>query len=364
MTEPAFGPWQGLRALPMGAEAQAARGATVAAFARGLYGAIPPSPDRIAVTRAPCGQAERLEIGIGGVSVDALLWLPAGRQGPVPLIVALDFLGPFGLPGIPFPPDPRAIVCAPAHLGGEGQPLTAAMRGRTGHRWPVAAIHAAGFGLLLSCYGSWLPDAPDAARVLSDPGRGGPPAISVWAWALLRLVDVAERLPEAGRVALAGHSRLGKAALWAAANDGRVAAVFSNASGCAGAAPAAHAVGETLADLTARYPHWLLPGAALPEGMDQHHLLAAIAPRPMVLTSARDDLWADPTGSYRALVAASAAWGAAGWPEPEAMWTRGGRIVRGALCHGLRDGGHDLTADDWQVALPHLARHPGRARAP
>ena len=153
---------------------------------------------------------------------------------------------------------------------------------------------------------------------------------------------------------MAGHSRLGKAALWAAANDDRADAVFANASGCAGAAPAAHQVGETLAQLQDRFPHWLRAGAALPKGIDQHALLAALAPRPVVITSARADLWADPVGTYRALVAAAEATGTGGWPDAAEVWAEGGSVVRGPWAYGLREGEHDLTPEDWSVALPTL----------
>lgn len=352
MTEDAFGEWDGLAPLD-----PPERDAWVAAFATALYGPVPPPPAALGIARMPCGPAERISLHIqtetGRGEFDLLLWLPGDRAGAVPLIAALDFVGPFGLPDLPFPPDPRAIICAPRDLGGEAQNLGPTLRGVTGHRWPIADLHEAGFGLLLGCYGSFVPDDPLAwteagLKPLLGQGAG---AITLWAWALHRLLDVAEALPEAGPVVLAGHSRLGKAALWAGATDPRVAGVFANASGCAGAAPAAHRVGETLPQLTDRYPHWLRDGAAVPDGLDQHHLLAAIAPRPLVLTGARDDIWADPVGSYLALCAAS---GSRDWPEAAEMWSRGGTIRRGTMCHGLRDGGHDLTAADWAVALPFL----------
>ncbi|MBM1222331.1 hypothetical protein JQU17_18315 [Ponticoccus sp. SC2-23] len=346
MTNTAFGPWRGLAPV----RADQGPQEVCDAFARHLYGPVPPAPRGISIEREPCGPAERLTLGIGGATFDALLWLPDRRRGPVPVIAALDFLGPLGVPGVPYPIDEGAIICAPQALGGEGQRLAERMRGRSPGRWPIEAIHEAGFGLLLSCYGSWVPDDPDAwqSRGLAPRLGSGYAAISLWAWALMRLVDAAEGLEGVGDVVLAGHSRLGKAALWAGANDPRVAGVFANASGCAGAAPEAHLVGETLADLTRRYPHWLRMGAGLPEGLDQHHLLAAIAPRLLVVTGARDDIWADPVGSYRALCAAS---GVNGWPDPARMWSEGGVVRRGAMCHALRDGEHDLTPQDWSAAL-------------
>ena len=236
----------------------------LALFAAELYGPIPPPPDHLEVRRFGHSGYQRLELGLAvegrRFAVDAALWLPPGPR-PAPLIVGLDFLGPIGvLQDAAFPIDRAARI----EFRGSTV-LDATLRGRGADRWPVDLIQAAGFGLLLSCYGSWVPDDPAAWRdhglapLLRSPPETG--AIALWAWALSRLVDVALTLPEvdATRIHLAGHSRLGKAALWAAACDERVAGVVANNSGCAGAALSRHTGGETLAQLTARYPHWLTP---------------------------------------------------------------------------------------------------------
>ena len=194
----------------------------LALFATELYGPIPPLPDHLEVRRVRHAGYQRLELGLAveerRFAVHAALWLPAG-PGPAPLIVGLDFLGPIGvLQDSAFPIDRDARI----EFRGSTV-LDATLRGRGADRWPVDLIQAAGFGLLLSCYGSWVPDDPAAWRdhglapLLRSPPETG--AIALWAWALSRLVDVALTLPEvdATRIHLAGHSRLGKAALWAAA---------------------------------------------------------------------------------------------------------------------------------------------------
>lgn len=350
--------WRGLSDVP--AVAGAAE-----AFARELYGPIPAAPDALRVVREPLAGAERLRIemsvGSGTFRVDAALWLPEGR--PAPVVVGLDFIGPAGiLTGTDFPLDPDAIVRAPPEFGLTDGRLDEVLRGSAAESWPVAAIREAGFAVLVSCYGSWVPDSPEGWR-----GHGVFPvagvetrAISLWAWAIGRLVDAALTLPEidAGRVAVAGHSRLGKAALWAAANDSRIGAVLANASGAAGAAPAHHEVGETLEQLRARFPHWVLPGGAL--SVDQQGLLALIAPRRLYLTNAMDDLWADPVGSYLALKAASGAWpdslrGADAWPDPPAIWEVGTRLANGHLGYQMRAGDHAITPEDWAGFLAFLA---------
>ena len=122
--------------------------------------------------------------------------------------------------------------------------------------------------------------------------------------------------------------------------------------GCAGAALSRHLGGETLAQLTARYPHWLTPRlasnpdpAALP--VDQHQLLACIAPRRLYVASASEDHWADPEGEYLALAAAAPAWNQT-LPALEEVWRPGAELRAAALAWHLRDGGHDLTPWDWQ----------------
>lgn len=336
----------------------------LALFAAHLYGPAPAPPDHLGVHRHAGPGHERLgialEVADRRFAVDAALWLPAAH-GPAPLIVGLDFLGPIGvLEDASFPLDPAARI---DYRG--STVLDATLRGRTADRWPLGLIRAAGFGLLLSCYGSWVPDDPAAwcghglVPLLRSPPATG--AIALWGWALSRLVDAALTLPEvdAIRVHLAGHSRLGKAALWAAAGDERVAGVIANNSGCAGAALSRHEGGETLAQLTARYPHWLTPSlagepdpATLP--VDQHQLLACIAPRRLYVASASEDYWADPEGEYLALAAAAPAWNLA-LPALEEVWRPGAELRAAALAWHLRAGGHDLTPWDWRRFLLHLA---------
>ncbi|MEQ9812663.1 MAG: hypothetical protein RLO50_07760 [Azospirillaceae bacterium] len=343
-------------------------------FAERLYGVVPPPPDRLLVSRErlPGEAAERLVLDLAVAErrhrVDAALWLPPDRRRPVPLIVALDFLGPVGiLPGDGFPLDPDAVIGIPPQPWLPEGRLSAAARGRHQARWPVAEILGRGFGLLVSGYGSWVPDDPVRWRdrgvaALFPHLRTG--ALSLWAWALSRLIDLAQELSEVdpSRLVLFGHSRLGKAALWAAAGDARPAAVIANNSGAAGAALSRRNFGETLAHLRDGFPHWTVLDAAdaaeparLP--VDQHQLLAAIAPRALYIASAAADLWADPRGEYLALLAAAPAWGgvAAGLPTAETAFVPGNAVAAGPLGWHLRDGPHDQTEWDWARFLDFLA---------
>lgn len=358
-------------------------------FAQVLYGEPPASPDGVTVVRkrlptdVPQTSAEewRITIAVGPRSLErpAVLWRPASVSGPLPVICGLSFLGPAGVTASKSVDlDRSAVIDGLTDCGVvDGHP-TEALRGRHADRWPVGLITGAGFGLLVSGYGGWVPDHPDLWRgrglwPLLSPSvlKSSPGAIGLWAWAYSRLVDAALRLPEvdAGRLYLIGHSRLGKAALWATANDRRVAGALINNAGCGGTSLSRRDFGETLAHMTARFSHWLAPAAqefaANPERLpiDQHQLLACVAPRSLYVASALEDLWADPRGEYLALRAAAPFWGFdfpdAGLPPLEEAFQPGNAAESKALAWHLRPGQHDLTPWDWRRFLAWLA---GRQR--
>lgn len=176
-------------------------------------------------------------------------------------------------------------------------------------------------------------------------------AIAAWAWAFHRAVDLVEALPEidATRVAATGFSRGGKAALLAGATDGRIALVHDHASGAGGAASFRHVGvgGETLADLVGRFPAWFGPRLAAFAGreaelpFDQHCLLAAIAPRPLLLTYGSDDRWSNPEGMVQSAWAAGEVYRFLGHGD--------------ALAFHVRPGGHAHTEQDWDALLRFVA---------
>lgn len=342
-------------------------------FAEYLYGPVPPPPDSLTISRTPLAgeAAERIVLTLTvedrRFEVDAALWLPEDRGQPAPLICGLDFAGPAGvLTSDSFPLDPDARIYSRPEFGAREGRLDEVLRGTSAYRWPVGMMLRQGYAVLVSCYGSWTPDDAyvwhrHGVHPLLGPKAGTSGAISLWAWALARLVDAAGDIPQidASRIAVAGHSRLGKAALWVAANDTRIGAVLANNAGCGGTAPARHAVGETLDQMAERFPHWL--GKGIPHTLppvDQHQLIALAAPRAVYVASAADDLWADPLGSYQALRLASEAWGddPALWPTPAQVWRGERETVRGALGHHIRPGGHDLLPFDWRRFLRFLGR--------
>ena len=333
-----------------------------------LFGPIPDAPTDFECRREHLtgDLAERLILTMslpgGRFTVDAALWLPKGT-GPWPVIIGLDFIGPIGImSNSDFPLDSSAIVSPRAEFGAFDGSLTDVLRGVSAPSWPVSLLTEAGFAVIVSCYGSWCPDHPTSwtkggLKPLINCPSG---AISLWAWAFSRLIDAAKQIPEinCNQVAIAGHSRLGKAALWAAANDERITATFANNSGAAGAALSCHQIGETLRQLQDRFPHWLRKDAGPIEGsLDQHMLVALAAPRAVYIAAARDDLWADPIGSYLSLSAAAAAWPNAKdhrWPEPREVWGSNAPVANGRLGYHLRPGGHGLLPYDWRLFLSFL----------
>jgi hypothetical protein len=322
----------------------------------------------------------RLEFSSPGadLTIDILIYLPTESVGPVPLFLGLNFWGNHSIH-----PDPGILLSSQwvpddAQQGIIDHRATEASRGLSAARWPVDQILERGYGLATIYCGDLDPDYDDgfqngahalfpAERDLvggADPDRqrrgDAWGAIGAWAWGLSRALDylVQDSEVDGTRVAVIGHSRLGKAALWAGAQDERFAMVVSNNSGCGGAALSRRQFGETVWAINARFPHWFCPnfhtygGAVDSLPVDQHMLLALIAPRPLYVTSAEEDLWADPRGEFLAAKSAS--------PVYQLLGSSGllagtmptvDQAILGTISYHLRPGNHDLTVYDWQHFL-------------
>jgi hypothetical protein len=238
-------------------------------------------------------------------------------------------------------------------------------RGKEADRWPVKEIIASGYGLATAFDGDLEPDYPEGWKIgirgsmreelNIQPEEWG--TISAWAWGLSRILDYlqTDKQVDAKQVVLAGHSRLGKAALWAGANDQRFAIVISNESGEGGAALARRNFGETVERINTSFPHWFISKYKtynknvdqLP--VDQHMLLALIAPRPLYVASAVEDTWSDPKGEFLSAKYAGSVYAlygkkGLGVEEQPAIEKPVGETVR----YHIRSGKHSMTLYDWQ----------------
>ena len=231
--------------------------------------------------------------------------------------------------------------------------------------WPAEQLIARRYGIAAIQYGHLAPDDKDRFRDgvigLFGPTSGEKAltwgAIAAWAWGASRAMDYLDTDPrvDAAHVAIVGHSRGGKAALWAGAEDERFGMVISNESGEGGAALSRRWFGETVARINTSFPHWFTAAyktfngreSALP--VDQHMLLALAAPRPLYVASADEDLWADPRGEFLALAGTSPVYGL--WNEPplraDQMPGLDQPFIVGRRGYHIRTGGHDLTPYDW-----------------
>jgi len=235
---------------------------------------------------------------------------------------------------------------------------------------PAEEICDRGYAVLEVEHNSISPDARDdfadgLGALLRKVARNSgvaeaqlPGKIAIWAWAASRTLDWA--LGQAGicstHIAVIGHSRLGKTALLCGALDERISCVISNDSGCSGAAITRGKEGEHVSDIIQRFPHWFCEAyrqyASNEMNMpfEQDWLLAAIAPRLLLVGSALLDKWCGPTHEYLSCVSASKAWtqlGKNGFIHPDQLPLGGDVFHQGDIGYHLRNGSHYLNREDW-----------------
>jgi len=322
--------------------------------------------------------------GEDGPKEHLLLYLPAGSKGKTPMVLGMSFAGNQTIvddPGIRLNPTwTRAPKSAePPHLEIPAETT----RGAQTQQWQVEKVLARGYGIATIYYGDLEPDYKDAVQLGIRPyfyatGQTAPAAdewgaIGVWAWGLSRALDylVSDQLVDGSRVAVTGHSRLGKAADWAAAQDTRFAAVLSTESGKGGQSLSRRVYGETVKHLEDSFPYWFCANYAkwvdrdteIP--VDGNLMLSLMAPRPLYVASAEGDQWSDPKGEFLSAVSASRVYellrkpgiGTATMP-PVDQPTDQSRFV----AYHVRSGKHDVTAFDWDEYLNFLDAHFGRRK--
>lgn len=310
-----------------------------------------------------------------GPQMDLLIYTPTDAKGPVPAILGYNFNGNHSIEKDPTLHITDSWVRDNKDTGITNNKANEASRGSEANRWAVEMMMRRGYALITIYYGDVDPDFDDGFRngihslfekheTPRAADAGG--SIAAWAWGLSRAMDVLESDPaiDAGRVAVFGHSRLGKTSLWAGANDPRFALVISNESGCGGAALSKRWYGETVARINTSFPHWFCLNhrqfnnneQAMP--IDHHMLIALSAPRPVYVASAEEDKWADPYGEFLGLYHAGPAWELFGKsPLPSDTMPDVNHPVMEDVAYHVRTGKHDVTDYDWEQYLNFADRH-------
>lgn len=182
-------------------------------------------------------------------------------------------------------------------------------------------------------------------------------SISAWSYGLKHINSFIRRLSfvRKDRIVVMGHSRLGKTALYASANDTRFYGAISNNSGCGGAALSKRKFGETLEAINSRFPHWFANSFDKYSNnedrlkFDKHFLLALTAPRKLYITSATEDEWADPKGEFLSTVYAGEVYGLYGNNRIEEldMPVANKKIWKENIAYHIREGKHAVKKFDW-----------------
>jgi hypothetical protein len=313
------------------------------------------------------------------LNVNLLIYLPK-KVKKAPVFLGYNFDGNHTVADDPAIFLPSSWIKNDAGLGVTENKATDQARGTGKGRWQPEKIIDAGYGLVTLYYGDVDPDKNDFTDGVHPllyknnqeqplPGEWG--AISAWAWGLSRVMDYLEKDPDidAKRVIVNGHSRLGKTALWAGALDQRFAIVISNNSGCGGAALSRRKYGERLGGMNQYFKHWMCDNCSQYDGkeetlpVDQHMLIALIAPRPVYIASAVDDKWADPKGEYLSGYYAGPVYElfkkkglpSAGMPEVN-------HPIMNSVGYHIRTGGHDVLAYDWDQFIRFANLHLGQPK--
>jgi hypothetical protein len=358
-----------------------------ALFQHYMYGYLLP-PEKIAAkvdhedAKAFGGKATLREVTISFGPPDTppihlLMVVPNHRKGPAPVFVGVNFRGNHTLvndPAVRLP-----TVWMYARPGVKNNRATEAGRGNQIDTWALEQSIDRGYAVATFYSGDVDPDRKDVREGIQPhlrkkgqkPGPHDGGTIAAWAWGVHRVVDYLHDHKDIDkkRIAVVGHSRLGKTALLAAAFDERIALAIPHQAGCGGTAPSRqnNPKAESVKRINTSFPHWFddtfkefndhtdrLP-------FDQHCLAALVAPRPLLFSNAVEDEWANPAGQFKVLQAADPVYrflGAGGleakkMPEP-------GKLIDSKLGYYIRPGEHSMTKGDWKIFLDFADKHFGK----
>jgi hypothetical protein len=317
-------------------------------FQHYMYGYPPPAPVKIdaKIEREDKdyfdGKATKKEVTIrfgpeGTPPIQLLLVIPNKRTKPVPVFVGMNF-------------------------GGNGPVL-----GKDAAVWSLEQTVDRGYAVATFHCADVDPDIKEKrlgvqphyykkGQTKAESNEWG--TIMAWAWGISRAVDylVTDKDLDKNRIAVVGHSRLGKTALVAAAFDERIALAIPLQAGCGGTSPSRGKIGESVQRINTSFPHWFDDNFKEfndhPEKLpfDQHCLIALCAPRPVLLANAQEDQWANPSGQFDMLKAADPVYrllGAGGLDTKEMPPLN--TLVDSKLGYFIRPGKHSMTKDDWKV---------------
>jgi hypothetical protein len=361
-------------------------------FQQYMYGEIPPKPEKLdfkseVVDKKFLGGKATLKlvtISIRGSDVpriDLLVVTPNSRRS-APAFLAMNFCGNHAVH-----PDPR-IPLSHGWLGNckgcTNNAATETARGTQASDWPLEQIIERGYALATFCNAEVDSDranVSDGVHAWAAKQRTGSATNSLtadrgciagWAWGFQRCMDylVTDDAIDKSRIAAVGHSRNGKTALLAAAFDERFALAIPHQAGCGGTAPSrtqpemaklqanGRPIAETVAVINKSFPHWFNAEfkkfnddpARLP--FDQNCLVALMAPRPVLLSNAQEDQWANPSGQFEVLKAAEPVYRLlkAGGCDAKEMPPEN-KVVDSKLGYYIRPGKHAMTSGDWMVFL-------------
>jgi len=358
-------------------------------FEQYMYGFLPPPPEELAgkIERndrtAFNGRAAIKEVTVTFgppelPRIHLMLVVPNRREGPAPVILGLNYFGNHTLVRDP------AVGLSTNWMPERGEGVvnhraTEASRGTWVDIWQIEKTIERGYAVATFYNGDIDPDRPDQRGIQTHYRKQDPQfdwgTIGAWAWGLQRAVDYLVTDPDLdrNRIIVTGHSRLGKAALLAAAFDQRIALAIPHQAGCGGSAPSRTTIkrAETVKQINDQFPHWFNARFKefndQPERLpfDQHCLVALCAPRPVLFSNGRQDTWINPEGQFEVLRAAAPVYRLL--EAGDFIGTElppDGKLIGGTLGFFVRPGGHSLRSEDWTAFLDFADAQLGRPTKP
>lgn len=356
-------------------------------FQDNVYGEIPSAPKGIFFKEVSekyildgKGRQKQIKLwfdqGREDICLNLLVYFPVKCEKPVPVFANMNFRGNYTISFDDEIMFPEGYVREYKEKEKPELFLESA-RGSRADKYPLQQIIESGFGLVTACYEDIMPDdyewyekSLERLQTVIDnpvPYKEKTSAISIWAWCLIRIMDFIEKYEvfDNSKVCVIGHSRLGKTSIWAGVNDERFSIVVSNDSGCGGAAITRRCYGETLEAINTQFPHWFCKKFKdyvnkedqLP--LDQHMLLSLVAPRPLYVASAEDDLWADPKGEFLSAFHSGKVYelyGIKGLKDAQMPQVNSPKNDTYVAYH-IRNGGHAINEYDWRNYIDFCQRH-------